>query len=357
MAPPNTETAVPEIERFDDLKTRARQGPYIVYPDTKYPEIEPFEHNDPGHRADPKKSSIYDNAEKVFDLTPHIGTEVHGIQLSKLTEQQKDDLALLAAERGVVFFRDQDITVNQGIKLGEHYGPLHIHNTFGHPEGLPEIHVVRFDTKTPQQLFNYRGAGDGWHTDVSYEEQPLGLTFLKIDTLPEIGGDTMWSSGYAAYDRLSPAWQKFVEGLEAVHTGQMQVDEALANGHAVRRKKVESVHPLVRTHPVTGWKSLYVQHGFTKRIVGMSKRESDAVLNFLLNHIESGHDFQVRFRWTEDSVAVWDNRITNHNAIFDYLDVGLRHGWRVSPQAEKPFYDPKSKSKRQAENERLASKA
>ena len=106
---------------------------------------------------------MYDNAEKIFDLTPQIGTEVHGLQLNKLTEQQKDDLALLVAERGVVFFRKQDINVHEGIELGKHYGPLHIHNTFGHPPELPEVHVVYFDTKTPKHFFNYRSAGDGMY--------------------------------------------------------------------------------------------------------------------------------------------------------------------------------------------------
>ncbi|KAI7852453.1 hypothetical protein BDC45DRAFT_485281 [Circinella umbellata] len=350
MAPPNAETLAQEVEKID-LKHLAREkGRYTVFPETKYEEIAEFEHKDPGHRADAKKSSLYDNAEKIFDLTPQIGTEVHGLQLNKLTEQQKDDLALLVAERGVVFFRKQDINVYEGIELGKHYGPLHIHNTFGHPPELPEIHVVYFDTKTPKQYFKNLSAGDGWHSDVSYEKQPPGLTLLKIDLLPgETGGDTMWLSGYSAYDRLSPALKKFVEGLEAVHTGQMQVDEANKAGHAVRRQHWESTHPVVRVHPVTGWKSLYIQPGFTKRIVGLTKRESDAVLRFLFNHIETGHDFQVRFKWEEDSVAVWDNRVTAHNAIFDYLDVGSRHGFRVTPQAEKPYYDVNGKSKHESD--------
>ncbi|KAI9495475.1 hypothetical protein BDB00DRAFT_870330 [Zychaea mexicana] len=350
MAPPNAESLA---QGKLDLKQLAREkGRYLVYPETKYPELAEFEHVDPGHRADPKKASLYDNAEIIFDLTPQIGTEIHGLQLNRLTDRQKDDLALLVAERGVVFFRKQDINVHEAIELGKHYGPLHIHNTFGHPKGLPEIHVVYFDTKTPKQFFNYRSAGNGWHSDVSYEKQPPGLTVLKIDLLPAVGGDTMWNSQYTAYDRLSPQMKKFVEGLEAVHTGQMQVDEANKAGHAVRRETHETVHPVVRTHPVTKWKALYVQPGFTKRIVGFTRRESDAILNFLYNHIESGHDFQVRFKWEEDSVAVWDNRVTSHNAIFDYLDVGSRHGFRVTPQAEKPYFDANSKSKHEDDLEK-----
>ncbi|GAA5809523.1 hypothetical protein MFLAVUS_002932 [Mucor flavus] len=307
------------------------------------------------------KASLFDNAEKIFDLTPNIGTEVHGLQLSALNDTQKDDLALLVAERGVVFFRDQDIDVYQGREFAKHFGPLHVHNTFGHPPGLPEIHVVYFDTETLKKyktiggvdLELQRSAADGWHSDVTYENQPAGLTLLKIDTLPTTGGDTLWASGYTAYDKLSPAFQKFVEGLQAVHSGQQQVDEAVREGRTVRRSVWHATHPVVRTHPVTGWKSLFVQPGFTRSIVGLSRHESDIILNYLYGHISGGVDFQVRFQWQENSVAVWDNRVTNHNAIFDYLSIGKRHGWRVTPQGEAPYFDPKSKSRR----EDLAEKA
>ncbi|KAI8890206.1 TauD-domain-containing protein [Backusella circina FSU 941] len=345
---PNVESITQEFEKLDLQELARTKGRYLVYPETKYPNLETFKHDDPAARGDPKKASLYDNAEKIFDLTPHIGTEIHGLQLNQLNDQQKDDLALLVAERGVVFFRDQDINVYEGVEFGKHFGPLHIHNTFGHPPNLPEVHVVYFDQKTPTSLFELeRTAADGWHSDVTYENQPAGLTLLKIDTLPATGGDTLWASGYTAYDRLSPAMQKFLEGLEAVHSGQQQVDEALRAGHTIRRTVYEHAHPIIRTHPVTGWKSLFVQPGFTRRIVGLSKRESDLILKFLFEHIAGGVDFQVRFKWQENSVAVWDNRTTNHNAVFDYLSIGRRHGWRVTPQAEAPYFDPKSKSRKE----------
>ncbi|KAL0083598.1 hypothetical protein J3Q64DRAFT_1814677 [Phycomyces blakesleeanus] len=349
---PNVESITQEFAKLNLTKLAREKGPYIVYPETKYPELKAFKHVDPAHRGDPKKASLFNNAKKIYDLTPHIGTEIEGLQLSQLNDTQKDDLALLVAERGVVFFRDQDIDVYQGIEFGKHFGPLHIHNTFGHPENLPEIHIVYFDTSSKKYLADYiRNASDGWHSDVTYEDQPAGLTLLKIDTLPSVGGDTMWSSGYAAYDRLSPALQKLLEGLEAVHTGQSQINQALAQKHTVRRNHVVATHPIIRTHPVTGWKALFVQPGFVSHIVGLSKRESDTILKLLYEHISGGHDFQVRFKWTENSVAVWDNRVTNHCAIFDYLEIGKRHGWRVTPQAEKPYFDPKSKSKKEAETE------
>lgn len=176
-------------------------------------------------------------------------------------------------------------------------------------------------------------ASDGWHSDVSYELQPPGFTFLKIDTLPgEAGGDTIWASGYAAYDRLSPDLQKTLEGLEAVHSGKEQADGAISSGKISRRQDITHTHPIIRTHPVTGWKALFVQPGFTRSIVGLSKHESDALLQLLYAHIAGGYDFHVRFRWTENAVAVWDNRVTSHAAIFDYVEHGKRHGWRVTTQ-------------------------
>ncbi|CAO3661840.1 unnamed protein product [Rhizopus stolonifer] len=363
MAPPNTDAIIQEIEKLNLQKLARTKGDYLVYPNKKYPEPENFEHQDPARRADPSKASILKTATKAFDLTPHIGTEIHGLQLNKLTDQQKDDLALLVAERGVVFFRDQDIDVYEALDFGRHFGPLHVHNTFGHPEGLPEVHVVYYDSEQTRKIkettgfdLDIRSAADGWHSDVTYEPQPAALTLLKIDTLPYSGGDTLWSSGYTAYDRLSPAFQKFLEGLQAVHSGQGQANDATRAGHVVRRQHLEAIHPIVRTHPVTGWKSLFVQPGFTRSIVGLPRRESNAILNFLFEHIAGGADFQVRFKWQENSVAVWDNRTTNHNAIFDYLDISSRHGWRVTPLGEKPYFDPKSKSRKQdlAEKEKAA---
>ncbi|KAI8141371.1 hypothetical protein BJV82DRAFT_518399, partial [Fennellomyces sp. T-0311] len=308
-------------------------------------------HKDPGKLADPKKESILKAASKVFDVTPHIGTEVHGIQLSQLTEQQKNDLALLVAERGVVFFRNQDISPKQALDLGKHYGPLHIHNIGGHPPNAPEILTIQLDEKNfakYREAYGNKTASDGWHSDISYELQPSSLAFLKIDTLPPVGGDTLWASGYEAYDRLSAPWKKFVEGLEAVHSGDVHRETARVTGYPLRRESPDNVHPVVRVHPVTGWKSLNVQRGFTRRIVGFTRRESDAVLEFLYNHIETGIDFQVRFRWTEDAVAVWDNRVTYHAAIPDYLGQGTRHGFRITPTGEKPYFDPKAKSRREA---------
>ncbi|CAO3597800.1 unnamed protein product [Absidia cylindrospora] len=347
-------------ELLDLGKLAKEKGAYMVYPDVKYPPLQPFEHTDPGKLADPKKASLFDHASKIYDLSPHVGTVIEGLQLSQLSEQQKNDLALLAAERGAVFFKNQDLNPYQAIELGRHYGPLHIHNSVGHPPGLPEINSIYHDETSPlvRNANAFRSASDGIHTDISYEHNPAALSILKIDLLPlgpgghPVGGDTIWWSGYAAYDRLSAPMQKFVEGLSAVHTGEYHKLLAQKHGRPIRREfPPDTVHPVVRTHPVTGWKALFVQPGFTKSIVGLSKHESDTVLKFLYNHIAGGYDFSVRFKWEEGSVGIWDNRCTFHCAIFDYFDTGRRHGFRVTPQGERPFYDPNSKSKKQAEEE------
>lgn len=175
--PPNTESvqtnAVQDVtEQFQkklNLKELAHKGRYLVYPETKYPELVAFEHTDPGHKGDPEKKSLLEGATRVIESTPHIGTEIHGVQLHQLTEQQKNDLALLVAERGVVFFRKQELDVYQGRELGKHFGPLHIHQNFGHPEGLPEVHVIHFDENSDQTYFKYFSHQDGWHNDVPYE--------------------------------------------------------------------------------------------------------------------------------------------------------------------------------------------
>ena len=170
-----------------------------------------------------------------------------------------------------------------------------------------------------------------WHSDITYEEQPAGLSFLKIDTLPDAGGDTLWASAYEAYDRLSPPMQKFLEGLTALHAGTVHRERAKRTGQFIRRDFADAHHPIIRTHPVTNYKGLFVQPVFTTSIDGLTAKESRILLDYLYNHIAGGHDFQVRFKWTEDTVAVWDNRSTFHCAIFDYFSEGRRHGWRVTP--------------------------
>jgi len=308
------------------------------FPKISWPPLEPVQVRDRGHDADPEKKELFAAASKVINLTPALGTELRGISLSKLTDRQKDELALLVAERGVVFFREQnDFGLKEQLELGRYFGPLHKHATTPVPkkEGLHEVHVIYNDASRRPDPSAF-SKSELWHSDVTYELQPPAATILKLYTAPEVGGDTHWSSGYSLYSSLSKPFQKYLEGLSAVHSAVAQAEGARAAGTHVRRTEIETVHPIVRVHPVTGWKSVYVNPGFTRRIVGVPKSESDWVLRFLFSQIGENPDFQVRFRWEEASVAIWDNRVMCHSATFDFFPQ-RRHALRVTPHGERPM--------------------
>ncbi|KAK9762680.1 hypothetical protein K7432_011360 [Basidiobolus ranarum] len=333
------------------LETSKKLSPSLrallpTFPKVDSPPLEEVSVVDRASNASPEKRALLDAVSKRIDLTTHIGTELHGIQLSQLSDQQKDELALLIAERGVVFFRDQELDVHQQLELGRFYGPLHVHHTTPHPEGLPEVHLIYQDENVgvDNSYLPYPASQDYWHSDVSYELQPPSYTSLKIHVQPEVGSDTLWASQYAAYDKLSTTYKRFVEGLVAVHSGVEQADDARRKGTYVRREPVLHEHPVVRTHPVTGWKALYVNPVFTRYIKGVSKRESDSILQFLYSHITGSSDLQVRFKWYPNSVAIWDNRVTVHTVARDSFG-SYRHGTRVTPHGEKPYYDAESKSR------------
>ncbi|KAH9902669.1 alpha-ketoglutarate-dependent sulfonate dioxygenase [Cubamyces lactineus] len=307
------------------------------FPDVKWEPLGEIAVTDRGQFADPEKKSLLSAASKVQHLTPAIGTELSGIDLRQLTDQQKDELALLIAERGVVFFRDQELNIHEQLELARHFGPLHKHATTPVPRepGLEEVHVVYNDGSRRPDPSAFSKL-ELWHSDVSYELQPPSATSLKVITGPPYGGDTLWSSGYALYSSFSPGFQKYLEGLSAVHSAVAQADGARAAGHTVRREPVETVHPVVRVHPVTGWKSIYVNPGFTRRIVGLPKAESDAILSLLFHQISENPDFQVRFHWEPNSIAIWDNRIVTHSATFDFWP-HVRHALRATPHGERPL--------------------
>ncbi|KAL1949619.1 hypothetical protein VTO73DRAFT_8500 [Trametes versicolor] len=306
------------------------------WPDVKWEPLGEIAVTDRGQFADPEKKALLSAATKVEHLTPAIGTEILGIDLRQLSDAQKDELSLLIAERGVVFFRDQEISIQEQLQLARHFGPLHKHATTPVPReaGLEEVHVVYNDGSRRPDPSAFSKL-ELWHSDVSYELQPPSTTSLKVITGPPYGGDTLWSSGYALYSSFSPGFQKYLEGLKAVHSAVAQADGARAAGKTVRREPVESVHPIVRVHPVTGWKSIYVNPGFTRRIVGVPKAESDAILELLFRQIAENPDYQVRFRWQPNSVAIWDNRIVTHSATFDFWP-HTRHALRATPHGERP---------------------
>ncbi|KAK4224494.1 TfdA family taurine catabolism dioxygenase TauD [Podospora fimiseda] len=319
---------------------------------THFPPLKPFEFDDRGLVANKKKPNLLSQTNpdlKVTKLTPSIGTEIRGLQLSQLSDLQKDELALLIAERGVVIFRDQDfkdIGVQKQKELGRYFGPLHIHPVGAHVKDNLELHNIYLgpDNEYRNRRKSNKLTTTGFHSDVSYEHQPPGITILTLLSVPPTGGDTVWQSQTAAYSRLSPPIRALLEGLRAEHSGFPQAQNAEKDGLFVRRDPVKSQHPIVRVHPSTGQKALFVNPGFTKRIVGLKDEESEALLKLLFKHITFGQDFQVRVKWEEGTVALWDNRVTSHTAISDWDVRGdgegengeVRHGFRITTLGEKP---------------------
>ncbi|KAK6531858.1 hypothetical protein TWF694_003023 [Orbilia ellipsospora] len=313
-------------------------------PDVKYPPLTPFEHYDHAKDADPLFPNLLKGA-KVTDLTSRIGAEVEGIQLSSLTDAGKDELALFVAQKKVVAFRNQDfadLPIQQALDFGGYFGRHHIHPTSGGPVNHPEVHLVHrsVDDTSAQDFLNEHSNSLTWHSDVTYEKQPPGTTFLYLLDGPPTGGDTLFANLAEAYNRLSPEFRKRLHGLKAVHSAHEQATASLNRGGIVRREPITSVHPVVREHPVTKEKALFVNPQFTRYIVGYKKEESDALLKFLYDHVAFGQDFQARVKWAPGTVVVWDNRVTFHSAILDWFDGHRRHLARITPQAEAPYEAP-----------------
>ncbi|PVH96545.1 alpha-ketoglutarate-dependent sulfonate dioxygenase [Periconia macrospinosa] len=299
---------------------------------------------DRGYFADPEKKALFAVTKQV-DLTESIGTELQGAQLSQFTNQQLDELAALVNERGVVFFRDQDLTTERQVEIFEHFGIID-----KHPAQKDQKHfIVRgsnadwrtLNSYTPWQLSE-------WHSDTSFEINPPSYSLLRMEVSPEVGGDTAWISQYGTYDELSPAMQKLLEGLHCIHTSRLQYDTTIDYfNDEPNRPPLDSHHPAVRTHPVTGLKALNVNLCYCTGFAELKKAESDALLAFLKLHIHSADDHYVRWKWAVGSIALWDNRVTLHRIIPGNYPSGARRGIRTTVFGEKPFYDPTSEGRLQ----------
>ncbi|GFZ47542.1 hypothetical protein JCM24511_05286 [Saitozyma sp. JCM 24511] len=303
-------------------------------------------------------------------VTPGMGEEFSGeLQLSELLKAPNadtliQDLAVLISERGVAFFRGQDLSAEDmkvlGQKLGKLSGKpaesgLHIHHLTeeNSPKG-DQVHIV---TST-RRVDRYRGDSSRlhslkWHSDSCYEPVPSDYTLLKIHTLPASGGDTLWANGYEVYSRLSPPLARMLEGLNALHdvrSHYTKAGEDFGNtlrtgerGHPLNTgQDLCAIHPVIR---VTGWKAVFVNKGVTKRIIGLSKDESDAILDYLNKLFLENHDLQLRFKWNVDNGEglLADDPLPTS----DYEDQ-LRVGDRVVGVGEKPYYDPNAKDRRRA---------
>ncbi|HET6606591.1 MAG TPA: TauD/TfdA family dioxygenase [Rhodopila sp.] len=268
---------------------------------------------------------------QVKPVTPILGAEISGIDLTAaLSNQQVDDLHSALAQHQVLFFRDQTIGLDQQKALGRQFGDLHIHPNTPGPEGHPEILPIHADGRSK------RINGERWHSDVSCDPEPPLGSILYLHTVPPVGGDTLFASQTAAYDALSPALQNFLEGLTARHSGERSYRRTNRLLGIDDRDRVfpQAVHPVVRTHPATGRKALFVNENFTVRINELSEEESQAVLSFLYAH-STKPAFQVRFRWQPHSIAFWDNRAVQHIAMWDYFPQ-TRSGSRVTIKGDRP---------------------
>ena len=268
-------------------------------------------------------------------LTPHIGAEVSGVDLSKpLSNEQFSEIYRAWLEWKVLVFRNQHLDREQHKAFARRFGALHVHPMQHSYGGDPEILTIK-TTKDSRYT-----AGNGWHTDVSCDAEPPMATLLQLHTLPATGGDTLFASMYAALETLSLTLQHFLSTLTATHDsehiyrgryGDRGVDDS-------GRTYPHAVHPVVRTHPRSGRNALYVNPSFTTRINELSADESRALLEFLFRH-QQRPEFQVRFRWTENAIALWDNRCTQHFALWDYWPQE-RKGHRVTIKGERPRYEP-----------------
>ncbi|KAF8857743.1 TauD-domain-containing protein [Acephala macrosclerotiorum] len=266
-----------------------------VPPDPPLEQFEPA--RDRAFFADPKK---------VFLLA------LKGIQVSQLTDAQRDELALLVAERGVVFFRDQDLTLEQQHAPAAHYGkqdrdpnqqdPRHV-TILGHDLYVPQSNLLQLN--------------------------PPSYTLLRMVHTPDSGGDTIFTSQVALFDKLSPTFQKALRGYMGF----------IAHRRKPHRAPIVTEHPLVRTHPATHLKSLNYNPLFVTGIKGLNDRESFHTLNFLYEHLHAADDLTVRWKWTPGSITFWDNRVVVHKAVPGGYDPSLREGKRTAVFGERPFFD------------------
>lgn len=247
-----------------------------------------------------------------------LGAEIRGVALATATDSEINDVKALLSEHMVLFFPDQHPTVEDHVALGKRFGNLE-----GHP------HLKNPFTEHPE-LFELAassgGIADEWHTDLTFQQQPSLMSILHMVKCPSRGGDTMWTNLCAAFEALSPPVQEMCSGLTALHD---------ATPH--NRPDQMSIHPVVRRHPDTGKKALYVNEHFTRRIVEMNAMESEAVLGFLTRWVQNPR-FTVRYQWSEGTIGMWDNRCTQHYVLNDFNEERIIQ--RVTIVGDNPEGDP-----------------
>ena len=271
---------------------------------------------------------------RVRPVAGYTGADISGVDLSKpLSAEEIAQINDALYEYKVIFFRDQFLTHAQQVQFGAQFGKL----TYAHPhddappEEQPEIYTVdqkRFEERYGEDYrkafkrYYDRGLFSGWHTDVTAAVNPPAGSILRADVVPDVGGDTQWTNLQAAYEGLSEPVQKLIEGLRAEHRyGGERSEAGGALSKRIEDNLLVAIHPVVRVHPVTKAKGLFVNPGFTNHIVDLAPRESQAILDLLYAEL-TRPEYTVRFRWEPGSLAFWDNRATAHLAPRDYEHLG-----------------------------------
>lgn len=256
---------------------------------------------------------------QTLRLTPALGATVEGIDLAAhLSDETIAQIRSALDEHLVLFFEKQSITAKQQRDFAARFGPLYTHPFYPGNDDAPEVMILENDA-------NRRANADRWHNDVTFLEKPPMGAVLYAEEIPKLGGDTLWANMYLAYETLSQPLKQLVDTLRAQHSfaKNFTPERFMALKMEDRRDKMYEEHPPVshpvaRTNPHTGRKALYVNQDFTSHIEGVSPRESEAILSLLFEHMERP-EFQVRWRWSEGTVAFWDNRWTQHCALADYF--------------------------------------
>ncbi|KAJ7119716.1 alpha-ketoglutarate-dependent taurine dioxygenase [Mycena epipterygia] len=331
----------------------ALQNTTIKYPEYTptwdkvwFDKLPPFEFVDPALRADKKKPNLLTPSVVMEDISPKMGTILRNVQLTQLSDKGKDELALLISERKIVAFPEQDfIDIGPGAqqKFMDYFGKRNYQPVSGSIPGYPGFHLIHRDGNKPEidAFFAQKTTSCLWHQDVSYEMQPPGYVMLGLLDGPKVGGDTVFAATDEAYRRLSPAMQKFLDGIKVRHSSANMINHTRLAGGLVRKDPITSIHPLVRVHPITGERCIFINGEFITGAVGLKEIEWKTISDFLLQHLITSHDIQTRVHWSPRTIVMFDNRSTIHTAVVDYVDdehgAQPRHIFRLAAMAEKPI--------------------
>ena len=257
----------------------------------------------------------------VNKLTPTIGAEITGINFSKdLTAEQLELIYQYLIEFKVIFFRDQLMTPENHLIFAKSFGDIEDpHPVYPHVKNFPEIVLLENDEKNPPDT-------DVWHTDVTFRENPAFASILYSQIIPTFGGDTLWASLIDIYNHLPIDIQKYLEKFNAVHDmgdfrNNFTINEKIGSAEKLNEgfnRFGNAIHPIIKTHPISKKKYIYINPGFTNHIIGLNSTDSKNLLTFLFSFMNKP-EFQLRFKWTPNTIAMWDNRCTMHYAIGDYM--------------------------------------